>query len=94
MIQRGAQFLVGDENTPANPAEAKTLVESHQMRRGVDVDPQPGSFENGAQERHRRPLAVGAGDVNDGWNSFFGMIETRENAPHAIEREIDTLGVQ
>ena len=38
MLQHGAQFGIIDENAAAGLAEAKTLVDPYQIRRGEDVN--------------------------------------------------------
>ena len=61
------------------------------MWRRIDVHALAGRFENGARERDRRTLAVGAGDVNKRRQPAFGMIERREQALDAAERQVDAL---
>src|SRR5262245_58153145 len=76
MIKRGTQFIVGDKNAATYFSEPKPLVETHQMRRRIDMDPQTRSFENRAQERDRRTFAVGARDMDDRRDSLFRVIQT------------------
>ncbi len=59
-IQRIAQLIVGGEHPAPYFAETKSLVKAHQMGRGIDMDPQSRSLEDGAHERHGRTLAIGA----------------------------------
>src|SRR5262249_2709305 len=83
-----------NECSAARPAEAKTFIEAHQMRRGVDVHIAARGFENSAHECDHRALAIGATDVNERWQAPLGMVEPVENPPHAGEGEIDLLGVK
>ena len=94
MVERVAQLVVGDQTAAVNVSKTKAFVEPHQMRRGVDMNAKTGRFEDRAHERDGRSLAVGAGDMDHRRHLAFGMIEARENAMHAIEREIDELGMQ
>ena len=53
-----------------------------------------GRFEDRAHERDGRTLAVGAGDMDDRRQVPLGMAERAEDAPHAVKRQVDTLGMQ
>ncbi len=53
-----------------------------------------GGFQDRAQEGDGGALAVGAGDVDHRRQLAFGMIERGKQALHAIERQIDALGMQ
>ena len=88
------EFAVVDQVALARRAEPEALVEAHQMRRGVDVHAQAGRFQDRAHERDGRALAVGAGDMDDRRQLALGMVERGQNPPHAIERQIDQLGMQ
>ncbi len=51
-------------------------------------------LQHGAHERDGRALAVGAGDMDDRRQLALGMAERFEQAPHAVERQVDPLGVE
>ena len=75
-------------------AEPEALVEAHQMRRGIGVHALARGFQDRAQERDGRALAVGAGDMDHRRQFALGMIERGEQPLHAIERQVDALGMQ
>ena len=58
------------------------------------MDPQACGFQNRAQIRDRRTLAVGAGDMNDRWQLAFGVTEPFQQPMHPLQAEVDTLGMQ
>src|SRR6266403_4509837 len=93
MFERGAQFVVIDQNA-AGPAEPEAFVDPHQIRRGIGVDSQARRFQNRPQVSNRRALAVGAGDVNDRRQLALGMPEPRQQPMHPLEIEIDAFGMQ
>ena len=70
------------------------LVDAHEIGRSVDVHALARRFEHGAHEGDRRPFAVGAGNVDHGRNAAFGVAERIEDAPDAVERQVDALGMQ
>ena len=74
--------------------EPDALVEAREMRRGVDVHPRAGGLEPGAQHRHHRALAVGAGDVDHRRQPPLGVAERGEQPLDAAERQVDHLGMQ
>ena len=92
--ERLAELFVRSEPSFALGTEAKALVEAYQMRRGIDVHPQPCRLQDGAHEGDGRALAVGASDMDRRRQLALGMAEVRENAPHPIERKIDPLRMQ
>ncbi len=93
--QRFAELLVrGEASFMPGFAEAKALVEAHEMRRGVDVHGEPRRLQDRAHEGDGGALAVGAGDMDHRRQLALGMTERIENAPHPIERKIDQLGMQ
>ena len=94
MFERGAQFVVADENAAARPAEPEAFVDPHQIGRGIGVHPQACRFQNRPQVSDRRALAVGAGDVNDRRQLALGMPEPRQQPMHPLKIEIDAFGVQ
>ena len=94
MFQRRAQFVIADQRAAARAAEAKAFVDPHQVGRGIDVDAQVGGFQNRAQIRDGRTLAIGAGDVNHRRQLAFGMIDQLQQPLHPLEIEIDTPRMQ
>src|ERR1700730_8421465 len=94
MFERATQFIIADKNAAAGSAEAKALVDPHQGGRDIDMNAQARGFQNRAQIRDRRTLAIGAGDVNDRRQLAFGMFEPFQEPLHSLEIEIDTPGVQ
>jgi hypothetical protein len=53
-----------------------------------------GRLEHRPHEGDGRALAVGTGDVDHRRQLALGMAERIENAPHAVERQVDALGMQ
>ena len=51
-------------------------------------------FQDRAQVGDRRTFAVSAGDVDDRRQLPFGMIEPIQQAMHALEGQVDALGMQ
>ena len=51
-------------------------------------------FQDRAQEGDGRALAVRAGDMDHRRQFALGMLERGEQALHAIERQVDALGMQ
>ena len=51
-------------------------------------------LKNRTQEGDRRAFAICAGNMNDRWQFFFGMIKRRKETLQAIKRQVDALGVQ
>ena len=88
------EFGVADQHAAARPAEAEALVEPHQVGRGIDMHARARRLEHGAHERDGRALAVGAGDMDDRRQLAFRVAERFEQAPHAVERQVDPLGVE
>ena len=64
----GARLAVG-------PGELDALVEAHQMRRGVDVHALAGRLQHRLEEGRHRPLAVGAGDMDDRRQAILRIAE-------------------
>ncbi len=96
--QRIGELVVGGETsrptTLQGGAETEAFVEAHEVRRRIGMHSKAGGFQDRAHERDGRALAVGAGDVDDRRQAPLRMAERSENAPHALEREIDPLGMQ
>ena len=93
-VERVDEFRVAHQHAPAGLAEAITLVHAHEVRRGVGVDLGARRFQHRAHERDGRAFAVGAGDVDHRRQPALRMAELREDALHAVEGEVDPLGVQ
>ena len=91
LFERRSEIIIGDQDAAARAADAKALVEAHEMRRSVDMHAQSRSLQDRAHERDGGALAVGAGDVDHRWQAAFGMVERIEDAPHAVERQVDQL---
>jgi hypothetical protein len=89
--QRPSEVIIGHQHAATLAAEPEALVETDEMRRGVDVDAQRRGFEDRAHERDGGALAVGAGDVDHRRQAPLGMIERLQDAPHAVERQVDQL---
>src|SRR5262245_6575441 len=65
-----------------------------EMGRSVDMGREPGSLDDGPAIGHHRALAVGAGDMDDRRHPALRTAEPLEQAPHALELEIDDFRVQ
>ena len=89
-FERGLQFVIADQRA----REAEALVDPNQIRRSEGVNPQARSLQDRAQIGDRRPLAVGAGDMDHRRYFFLGILQPRQHPVHAIEAEVDTLRVQ
>ena len=70
-------------------AEPKTLVDTYEMRRGIDGARRVLPPRDRAHENRGRALAVGAGDVDHRRQLPSGW--PRRGTPHPIERQIDQL---
>ena len=90
MLQRHVEAARVDETA----GEPDALVEAHEMGRVVDVDLLAGGFEEGAQVRDGRALAVGAGDMNDRGDAILWAAHALEQPDLAIEMQVDELGVE
>jgi len=78
----------------ATRTNAEAFIEADKMRRRVRVHAPPRGFQNSSQKGDCRSLAICAGNVNDRRQLTLRMAERAKKALHAIERQIDTLGVQ
>ena len=58
------------------------------------MNTKPGGFEDRAQIRNRRPLAIGAGYMDHRRQPAFGMIKPLQQTLHPLQIEIDTFGMQ
>ena len=94
LLQRRAQFVIADECATAGVADPETFVEPHQKRRGQRVDAKAGSFQDRAQIRDGRTLAIGAGDMDHRRQFAFGMAEPLQQPVHAVEAEVDPARMQ
>ncbi len=88
------QTVLVHEVPAADPADAHPLVESHEVRGGVDVGGQAAGLQNRPHERDGRALAVGAGDVDHGRQAALRMVQPREQPLDAAERQVDGAGVE
>ena len=81
-------------------AQIQRLVEKYveretdKMRRRVDMHRLAGRFQHGAQEGRRRPLAVGAGNMNHWRQLQLRMAELAHQNLHAVERQVDLARVE
>src|ERR1041385_4064859 len=75
-------------------ADAEAFVEADKMWRRVCVHALSRSFQDGAQKGDCRSLAICAADVNYRRKLPLGMVQRAKQPLHAIERQIDTLGVK
>ena len=69
-------------------------MEAHEVGRGVDVGSQAPRLQDCPHEGDGRALAVGAGDVNHRRQPPLGMIQGREQALDAPERQVDRARMQ
>ena len=92
--ERIGKLSVGYQHAAAAQAKPEALVDAHQVGRGVDVHASSRCLQHGAQECDRRTLAIGAGHMDDRRHALLGMAEPRQHAAHALERQIDALGMQ
>jgi len=76
------------------PGHADALGEAHQVRRGVDVDLQPRRLGHGAQEGDGGALAVGPRHMDHRRQLSFRVTQRRAQPAHAVERQVDLLGMQ
>src|SRR6202008_3369358 len=63
-VQGAKQYFVCDEPAASHSPKPNTLMETHEMRRGVNMNALSRGFKNGPHESDRRTLAIGAGDMN------------------------------
>ena len=92
--ERRGELVIADQPAAVLLPDAKPLVEAHQIRRCIDMHALARRFEDGARKCDGRALAVGAGDVDRRRQPPLRMIERGEDARHAIEAEVDALGMQ
>src|ERR1700686_4726662 len=92
--QRLGERGILDELAAALAADAKTLVEMHQIGRRIDVHALAGRFQDRAHEGDGRALAVGTGDMDQRRQFLFRMIERGKQVLDAVERQVDALGMQ
>ncbi len=89
-IEDAAQMRLVDQR----PGQPDALVEAGEMRRGVDMRPQPRAFEARADHRDGRSLAVGARDMDHWRDAPLWVAERVEDAPHPVQRQVDDLRVE
>jgi hypothetical protein len=73
--QRRGEFIIADQAAAAWLREAVTLVEPHQIGRGVNVHALFRGFEDRARKRDGRALAVGPGHMDQRRQTALGMAE-------------------
>src|SRR5271155_5500835 len=64
------------------------------MRRGVDMRAVAGRFETRADHCHRRPFALGAGDMHYRRKPVLRVAERGEQPLDTLERQVNKLRVQ
>ena len=92
--ERFGQFGIADELAASLPSKAKALVEPDQIGRRIDVHAFAGGFEHRPHEGDRRTFAIGAGNVDQGRQAPFWIIESRKQSLDAAKRQVDALGMQ
>ena len=55
------------------------------------MNPKALGLEDGSKKGHRRPLAVGTGDMEDRRQTLLGMAERGEQPANAAKREVEAL---
>ena len=93
-LEHGGELVIRYQCALAGLAETEALVEPDEMRRGIDMHAQARRLKDRAHEGDGRTLAVGAGDMDDRRQLAFRMTDRGQEPPHAIEREVDQLGMQ
>ena len=94
LCEHVGKLVVLDQRAATLLGQTEAFVEADQIGRRVGVHAPVGGFENRARERDGRAFAVGASHMNDRWQPPFRMVERRQQALDAGEREIDPFGVQ
>ena len=64
------------------------------MRRGIGVNLEARCFHDCTQKGLRGTFAIGAADVNDRRQIVFGVAKPLQYAVHAVQTEINDLGMQ
>ena len=91
--KRVGKFVVVDELAAALLSDTKSFVDAHEIRRSVNVNVFARGFEDRAHEGDGGAFAVGAGDMNNRRQTPLRMIERSQNELHAVEPEVDPLGM-
>ena len=89
-IQQGGQRRFADQRA-RNP---DAFVKAGKVGRGIGVDAGTGMFHAGAHHGLGRAFAIGARDMDHGRQAVFRIAKGREEPVHAVERQVDDLGVQ
>ena len=86
---------VGQSVVVHQPAsDAEPLAQMHQMRRDRHMHPPACGLPDGAQERARAALAVGARDVDDRRQVQLRVAQLVQQAHDTVQAEVDQLGIQ
>jgi hypothetical protein len=88
------ELLIRDQLASAWSTDPEALIETDKVRRRVGMHALSRGLKNRTQEGDRRAFAICAGNMNDRWQFFFGMIKRRKETLQAIKRQVDALGVQ
>ena len=75
-------------------SQPDALVKPHKMGRCVNVHSFSCGLKHGAHERYGRTLAVGASHVDGRWELELGVPQLWEKKLHAIQRQVDFLGME
>ena len=86
---------VGDDLRFAQqlPVDLDAFPEFHQMRRSVEPGAPAGRVQDRVEHRGHRPLAVGAGDMNDRV-APLRMPQRLDQQPHPVDTELRPLGLE
>ena len=89
-FESGIELAGADQSA----GEANALVETHQMRRIIDMDALSRRFEKGAEIGDGRALGIGAGNVDHRRQALLRIAHIGEQTQNTFEAEIDQLGMQ
>ena len=89
-IQQGGQGGFADQL----PRQPDAFVKPGEVGRGIGVDPGARRLQPRAQHGLGRAFAIGAGDVDHRGQMLFGVAQGGQQAVHAVQRQVDDLGVQ
>ena len=92
--ERRGELGIADQLAAVFAPNAKPFVDTHQVRRRIDMHALARRFEDRAHEGYGRALAIGAGNVDHRRQMPLRVIERVKDARHALEPEVDALGVQ
>ena len=72
-------------------SDADAFMKSREMRRGIGVNPSSRAFEPGADHRLGAAFAVGAGQMNDGWQLVLWISQCAQKPPNPVQGQINDL---